>query len=102
MTVQVGLRENAVDAIAIPEIAMTVNETGRRVVTVIRDGKAVPTDVDISSDNEPEIRADGWVRVLRGIQIGDEVAVENGYALPKDTPVQVLQTAAKDASAAAL
>jgi hypothetical protein len=56
----------------------------------VKDGKAVPTEIELSSDAEPEVRADGWVRVLKGLQPGDEVTVENGYALPKDTPVEVL------------
>jgi hypothetical protein len=78
------------DAFGILEnVAVTVNEEGHRMVTVIRDGKAVPTEITIASDKEPEVRAEGWVRVLSGLEPGDEVAVENGYALPKDTPVQV-------------
>ena len=97
MTVQVELREPAVEGVAIPEIAVSVNEEGHRVVTVIKDGKAVPTEIELSSDTELEVRADGWVRVLKGLEAGDEVAVENGYALPKDTPVEILPPAAAKA-----
>ncbi len=98
MTVQVELREPAVEGIAVPEIAVSVNEEGHRVVTVVKGGKAVPTEIELASDLEPEVRADGWVRVLKGLDAGDEVAVENGYALPKDTSVEVLppQTAKPD------
>lgn len=97
MTVQVELREPAVEGVAIPEIAVSVNEEGHRVVTAIKDGKAVPTEIELSSDTELEVRADGWVRVLKGLEAGDEVAVENGYALPKDTPVEILPPAAAKA-----
>ena len=90
MTVQVELHEPGVKAIAIPDVAVTVNEEGHHIVTVIRDGKAVPTEITIATDKEPEVRAGGWIRVLSGLQPGDEVAIENGYALPKDTPVVVL------------
>jgi RND family efflux transporter MFP subunit len=90
MSVRVELHEPGVVGIAVPEAAVTVNEEGHRVVTAIRDGKAVPVEIEIASDTELEIRADGWVRVLKGLEAGDEVAVENGYALPKDTPVTVL------------
>ena len=66
-----------------------MNEEGHRVVTVVKDGKAVPTEIELSSDTGPEVRAGGWVLVRKGLDPGDEVAVENGYALPKDTPVTV-------------
>ncbi|MCE9563359.1 MAG: efflux RND transporter periplasmic adaptor subunit [Planctomycetes bacterium] len=90
MSVRVDLSEPGVEGVAIPEAALTVNEEGHHVVTVIKDGKAVPTEIEVDSETELEVRADGWVRVLKGISEGDEVAVENGYALPKDTPVQIL------------
>lgn len=90
MSVRVELHEPGVVGIAIPETAVTVNEEGHRVVTAVRDGKAVPVEIELASDTELEIRAGGWVRVLKGLEAGDEVAVENGYALPKDTPVSVL------------
>ena len=59
MTVRVELREPGVDGVAIPEIAVSVNEEGHRVVTVIKDGKAVPTEIEILSETEPEVRANG-------------------------------------------
>lgn len=89
MSVQVELSEPTVDCIAVPEPALAVNEEGHRVVTVVREGKVVPTEIEIASRTEPEIRAGGWVRVLQGLEVGDVVAVENGYALPKDCPVTV-------------
>ena len=90
MSVRVELHEPGVVCIAVPEAAVTVNEEGHRVVTAVRDGKAVPVEIELASDTELEVRAGGWVRVLKGLEAGDEVAVENGYALPKDTPVKVL------------
>ncbi len=90
MSVRVELHEPGVVCVAVPEAAVTVNEEGHRVVTAVRDGKAVPVEIELASDTELEVRADGWVRVLKGLEAGDEVAVENGYALPKDTPVKVL------------
>jgi RND family efflux transporter MFP subunit len=89
MSVRVELAEPGVEGIAVSEAAVFLNEDGHRVVTVVKDGKAVPTEIELDSDAEPELRADGWVRVLKGLGEGDEVAVENGYALPKDTPVRV-------------
>ena len=38
----------------------------------------------------PDVRVGGWIRVLSGLHVGDVVAIENGYALPQDTPVEVL------------
>ena len=90
LTVTVEIHEPAVEGIAIPEAAISVNEEGHKVVTVIKDGKAVPTEVEVDSETEAEVRVDGWVRILKGIAEGDEVAIENGYALPKDTPVEIL------------
>jgi RND family efflux transporter MFP subunit len=90
MTVQVELREPPVEGVAVPEAAIAVNEEGHRVVTVIVDGKAVPTEVELADETQGEVRAGGWVRVLKGLEAGATVAVENGYALPKDTPVTVL------------
>ncbi len=90
MTVKVELHLAAVEGIAIPEDAVTVNENGHRVVTLVRDKKALPTEITLASETEPEVRARGLVRVLSGLEAGDKVAIENGYALPKDTPVSVL------------
>ena len=58
MSVRVELSEPGVEGIAVPETALFLNEEGHHVVTVVKDGKAVPTEIEIDSDNEPEIRAD--------------------------------------------
>jgi RND family efflux transporter MFP subunit len=90
MAVELEIYERPVEGIAIPETAVTVNEEGRRMVTVIRDSKAVPTEIETSSKKDQEVRVGGWIRVVRGLRVGDLVAIENGYALPQDTPVEVL------------
>ena len=90
MVVQLDLFGAAVKDLAIPDVAMTVNEEGKRVVTVIRAGKAFPAEIEIVGEKGPEVRADGWVRVLKGLREGDDVAVENGYALPEGFPVTIL------------
>lgn len=90
MSVRVELNEPGAEGLAVPVEAVFLNEEGHHVVTVVRGGKTVPTEVELSSDAEPEVRADGQVRVLKGLSEGDEVAVsKNAYALPKDTPVKV-------------
>src|SRR5205823_9483554 len=73
MPVRVELSEPAVEGIAVPEAAVFMNEEGHRVVTVVKDGKAVPTEIELSSDTGPEVRAGGWVLVRKGLDPGDEV-----------------------------
>jgi len=89
MAVAVTIHEPAVEGVAVPEAAIYVNEEGHRVVTVVKEGKASPTEIEVSSETERDIRSDGWVRVLKGVNAGDEVAIENGYALPKETEVEL-------------
>src|SRR5262249_2708668 len=107
MSVQVELFGAAVEGLAVPEVAVTLNEEGEHVVTVVREakdeegnikkdsdgnilGKAGPQEIELAAEGAQEVRAGGWVRVVKGLQAGDLVAVENGYALPQDTPVIVL------------
>ena len=52
-------------------------------VTVIRDGKAYETDVELG------VETGDLVQVLRGLSSGDMVATAGGYGLPAGTPVQV-------------
>ena len=96
MIVQVELLGSEVEDVAIPETALTVNDEGQHVVTVIREGKAVPTEIELAPEGGQEVRAGGWVRVVKGLEAGDEVAVENGYALPEGTLVTVLPPAASE------
>ncbi len=92
MSVKVELRCPEVETLAVPEKALTVNEDGEHVVTVVKDDKAVPTTVDLADEGKAEIRArvDGqpYVQITKGLSKGDRVAVENGYQLPKDWPVK--------------
>jgi RND family efflux transporter MFP subunit len=90
MTVQVQLFEAEVEGLAIPEGAFTVNADGKRLVTVIRDGKAAPTEIELAPEGGQEVHAGGWVLVVKGLHAGEAVAVENGYGLPEGTPVTVL------------
>ena len=92
MTVRVTLLGSPVECLAIPEEAYTVNDEGRTVVVVVREGKSVPTEVELSNAGESEVKAGGWVSVATGLQAGDQVIVENGYALPEGTPVKCLPT----------
>jgi RND family efflux transporter MFP subunit len=101
MTVELEIYERPVEVIAIPETAVTVNEEGRRMVTVIRESKAVPTEIKTSSGSIPDVRVGGWIRVLSGLHVGDVVAVENGYALPQDTPVEILAPLPSEAAGVA-
>lgn len=80
-------------ALAVPDAAVSVNGEGNRVVTVIRDGKAYPAEIKLGEAEGQEVRADGWVRIASGLEAGDEVAIENGYALPAGFPVTVLPKA---------
>jgi RND family efflux transporter MFP subunit len=90
MTVRVELAEPESEGVAVPEAALTVNEDGKRIVTAVRDGKAYPTEVELAAPGGSEVRAGGWVRVLKGLAPGDVVAVENGYGLPEGCPVTEL------------
>ena len=88
MTVKVTLLVSPVESLAIPEEAYTVNEEGKTIVVVVREDKAFPTEIELRMNGEGEIKAGGWVSVEKGLQLGDQVIVENGYALPEGTPVK--------------
>jgi HlyD family secretion protein len=107
MSVQVELFGPAVECLAIPEVAVTLNEEGEHVVTIVHELKdkegnakkdeeghvlydAGPREIELAAPGEPEVRAGGWVRVVKGLQEGDLVAVENGYALPEGTHVELM------------
>ena len=87
MSVEVELFGQAIVGVAVPEKALAVNEDGKYVVTLIKDGKAVPRVVELNGDGQAEVRAGGWVRIVKGLAAGDLVAVEGGYGLPEGTPV---------------
>ncbi len=73
--------------LAIPTAAVADN-SGTAVVTVIRDGKAYETEVELG------VEAGNVVQVLKGLAPGDTVATAGGYGLPEGTPVQATPTPA--------
>ncbi len=77
--------------IALPEVpgvltipvAAVADNSGTPVVTVVRDGKAYETEVDLGAETGD------LVQVLSGLAPGDTVATAGGYGLPDGTPVNV-------------
>jgi HlyD family secretion protein len=90
MTVRLELFGAETSSLAVPEAAVSMNGEGNRVVTLVRDGKAYPAEIRLAASEGQEVRAGGWVRVASGLKAGDEVAIENGYALPTGFPVTVM------------
>ena len=90
MTVRITLIGSPVESLAIPEVAYTVNEEGKTIVVVVRNGKAAPTEVELSKAGESDVKANGWVSVAKGLQAGDQVITEGGYGLPEGTSVRIL------------
>ncbi len=77
------------DAIALPETAVQPGQD-RPFVYVVRDGKAVMQEVQIS-------RQIGRLVVLsKGVAPGDQVVVDVPYALTDGSPIQVKQAGASD------
>jgi membrane fusion protein (multidrug efflux system) len=79
------------EALSVP-VAAIADHSGTPVVTLIRDGKAHETVVELGAETHDR------VQVLQGLQAGDLVATAGGYGLPEDCPVRVV----KDLSAAKL
>lgn len=73
-------------AMVIP-VAAVADRDGRPVVTVIRDNKAYEREVTLGKATAEQ------VQVLGGLQAGDLVAVEGGYALPEGCPVRAVSDA---------
>ena len=69
-------------------VAAVADRAGTAVVTVVKDNKAREVEVKLG------IQAQDRVQVLEGIAPGDLIATENGYGLPDDCPVRILQGAA--------
>lgn len=90
MTVQVELHGSEREVLTVPEKALTVNEDGKYVVTLVKDGLASPAEVELAPEGGREFRAEGFVQISKGIEEGDEVAIENGYGLPEKTAVAIL------------
>jgi len=89
-------------SVALPEIpgatvipvAAVADRSGTPVVTVIKDNKAREVEVKLGT------QAGDQVQVLEGLAPGDLVAIENGYGLPDDCPVRILDDAPAAAGAA--
>lgn len=72
------------DALAIPVAAIGDN-AGSPVVTVIREGKAYETQVEIGSETTE------LVQITHGLTAGDTVATLGGYGLPDGCPVTIVK-----------
>lgn len=70
-------------ALVIPVAAIGDN-AGSPVVTVIRDGKAHETEVEIGTETVQ------FVQITHGLAAGDIVATKGGYGLPDDCPVTIV------------
>lgn len=73
-------------ATVIPTAAVA-DRDGTPVVTLIRDNKAYEREVTLGQATATQ------VQVLGGLQAGDLVAVEGGYALPEGCPVRIVSDA---------
>ncbi len=71
------------DALAIP-VAAIADNSGTPVVTLIRDGKAYETEVELGSETHD------LVQIVKGVSAGDRVATAGGYGLPEACPVEVV------------
>ena len=80
------------DALAIPTAALADN-SGTPVVTVIKDGKAYETKVEVGATTHDK------VQILAGLAAGDVVATAGGYGLPEACPVQVVTDSSTATSA---
>ena len=72
-------------AVVIPTVAIA-DRDGQPVVTAIRDNRAYETEVTLGTATAEQ------VEVVDGLQVGDLVAVEGGYALPEGCPVRVVSS----------
>lgn len=72
------------DALAVPRAAIADNG-GTTVVTVVRDGKAVETPVQLGAETQD------LVQITKGLSAGDVVATAGGYGLPENCPVKVVK-----------
>ncbi|MCA9181473.1 MAG: efflux RND transporter periplasmic adaptor subunit [Planctomycetales bacterium] len=71
------------DALAIP-VAAIGDKAGAPVVTVIRDGKAYETQVEIGTETTK------YVQITHGLTAGETVAISGGYGLPDGCPVTIV------------
>jgi len=72
------------DALAVPVTAIG-DHAGTSVVTMIQDGKAHETIVELGAETHQQ------VQVTRGLSAGDVVATAGGYGLPDGCPVRIVK-----------
>jgi len=75
------------EVLAIP-VAAVADNSGTSVVTVIREGKAYETEVEIG------VKTAHFVQVIQGLAVDDLVTTAGGYGLPQGCPVQIVAKAA--------
>jgi RND family efflux transporter MFP subunit len=71
------------DALVIPAVALA-DRAGTPVVTVVKGNKAREFEIKIG------LKSHGRVQVIQGLSRGDVVVTENGYGLPDDCPVKII------------
>lgn len=81
------------NSLAVP-LAAVADNSGTPVVTVVRDGKAYETEVELG------VETGDLVQILHGLAPGDTVATAGGYGLPEGYPVKIVadMAAAGDAT----
>ncbi|MBI1355160.1 MAG: efflux RND transporter periplasmic adaptor subunit [Acidobacteria bacterium] len=72
------------DALAIP-VAAVGDNAGTPVATVIRDGKAYETEVELGAETSE------LAQIVSGLSAGDVVATSGGYGLPDGCPVRIVE-----------
>lgn len=75
------------DALAVP-VAAVADHSGTAVVTLVRDGKAYETEVQLG------VQTHELVQVVKGLSHGDVVITAGGYGLPEGCPVRIVPDAA--------
>ena len=81
------------NALAVP-VAAIADHAGTPVVTLIQDGKAQETEVELGAETHQ------LVQVTQGLSAGDVVATAGGYGLPDGCPVRIVDDLAAASVAA--
>ena len=79
------------DAVVVPASSVLKTPEGTSTVMVIRDGKAVQTEV------ETGIREGALVQISKGLSGGETVVVGGSYGLPDKTKVKIAEASAEGA-----
>ena len=75
------------DAVVVPASAVLKSPKGASTVMVIKDGKALQTEV------ETGVRDSGLVQITKGLDGSETVIVGGSYGLPDKTRVKVAESA---------